>query len=62
MLDQVDLQILELLRENSRMSWKDIGLLIARLSSTQELNALLKRILEYGNYRLSLSIEKVKSV
>lgn len=25
MLDQVDLEILELLKENSRISWKDIG-------------------------------------
>lgn len=139
MLDQVDLEILELLKENSRISWKDIGqsvhltgqsvgnrirrledlgiiekysivinqeklgfevtafitffvetadhkafrefyeaeagisevhrisgegcyLLIAHLPSTHELNALLKRILEHGNYRVSLSIDKVKPV
>lgn len=32
----------------------------ARLSGGADLNRLLEEILQYGNYKLSLSIEKVK--
>jgi Lrp/AsnC family transcriptional regulator, leucine-responsive regulatory protein len=137
MLDHIDLKILEILKENSRMSWKDIGsrvhltgqavgnrirrledleiiedysitvnqeklgrpvtafitvfvqtanheafrsfyesedaiseayrisgegcyLLMAHLTSTEELNQLFNRLLEHGNYRVNISLGKVK--
>lgn len=49
-----------LVTEAHRISGEGCYWLRAEVASHDELNTLLERILRYGNYRINLSIGKVK--
>lgn len=51
----------EAITEAHRISGDGCFLLTAHLTSNDELDTLLARLLEHGNYRVSLSIGKLKS-
>ncbi|MDG0811322.1 AsnC family transcriptional regulator [Cohnella rhizosphaerae] len=53
-IDDIDLRILNALLHNALLSNKEMGETVAAL------NKLLEDVLKYGNYKLSISIEKVK--
>jgi Lrp/AsnC family leucine-responsive transcriptional regulator len=50
----------ETIIEVHRVSGEGCYWLNIHVADQQELNALLDKILQYGNYRVSLSIDKVK--
>lgn len=64
MIDQVDLQIIHLLRENSRLQWKEIGEMIhmtgqgvaARIRKMEELGIIEKYTLKLNDKKLGLKL------
>ena len=57
---QAFIQRYPVLTEAHRISGEGCYWLKAELSSTDELNALLNEILTFGNYRVNLSIDKIR--
>ncbi len=64
MIDEIDLQILHLLEENSRLQWKEIGAIIhmtgqgvaARIHKMEELGIIEKYTLKLNNEKLGLEL------
>jgi Lrp/AsnC family leucine-responsive transcriptional regulator len=64
MIDEIDLQIIHLLRENSRLQWKEIGEIIhmtgqgvaARIRRLEELGIIEKYTLKVNEKKLGMDI------
>jgi Lrp/AsnC family leucine-responsive transcriptional regulator len=64
MIDEIDLKILHLLEENSRLQWKEIGEIIhmtgqgvaARIHKMEELGIIEKYTLQLNNKKLGLEL------
>ncbi|MCM3782396.1 AsnC family transcriptional regulator [Neobacillus mesonae] len=61
MIDHIDMEIINCLKNNSRMQWKQIGEMV-HMSGVAVANwiKLLEDILEYGHYKLNVSIGQYK--
>jgi Lrp/AsnC family leucine-responsive transcriptional regulator len=64
MIDEIDLQIIQLLKENSRLQWKEIGEIIhmtgqgvaARIRKMEELGIIEKYTLQLNNKQLGMEL------
>ena len=64
MIDEIDLQILNLLKENSRLQWKEIGEIIhmtgqgvaARIRKMEELGIIEKYTLQLNHKKLGMEL------
>lgn len=64
MIDEIDLQIIHLLNENSRLQWKEIGKIIhmtgqgvaARIHKMEELGIIEKYTLKLNNKKLGMEL------
>lgn len=64
MIDEIDLQIIQLLKENSRLQWKEIGEIIhmtgqgvaTRIHKMEELGIIEKYTLQLNNKKLGMEL------
>lgn len=67
MIDEIDLQILQLLKENSRLQWKEIGEIIhmtgqgvaARIRKMEALGVIEKYTLQLNDKKIRFGVDRI---